>query len=123
MREVAPLGSARLDIGRRFRIVQPRLKPMVWTVTRLHPGKSFSWQAGTLGVVITARHEIETEDAGSSVRLTLEFEGLLGGILARLMRRTNLRYLRMEAEGLKMRCEHDATGSENPAIASTEQSQ
>lgn len=112
--EVVPLGSARLEIGHRFRIVQPRLKPMVWAVTQLHPGKSFSWRTQAPGVVLSARHEIETEGAGSRVRLCLKFEGLLGGAVAWRMREINLRYLRMEAAGLKARCERSPDDPQTP---------
>lgn len=119
IRKVAPQGPAKLDLGHRFRISQPRLQPMVWTVTRLQPGTSFSWQTRMPGVVLTARHEIASENAGSRVRLGLEFAGCLGDVVAWLTRNINRRYLRMEAEGLKARCERGCDGLQRPAHAKT----
>jgi hypothetical protein len=45
------------------------------------------------------------DDNRTLVRQTLDQQGLAGAIVGRLMRRTTCRYLEMEGQGLKGRCE------------------
>jgi len=56
-------------------------------------------------VRVTGRHQVKDVDNGSRVRLSLEFSGFLGPLMARVFRGLNLRYLDTEAKGLKDRCE------------------
>lgn len=49
-----------LAIGSRTRIKQPRLRESVWQVTE-HNDRGFSWESRSLGVVTTARHQVEPD--------------------------------------------------------------
>ena len=91
--------------GMRLLIRQPRLPPAVWRLTELKEGRSFQSVTGGPGVKVIARHGVEPALSGSRVTLSLEFAGFLGGIVGRLTRGLNERYLALEAAGLKQRSE------------------
>ena len=101
---VVRLSASPLQVGSRARIHQPQLPPAFWRVTELTPGASFTWVSVALGVRVTARHTIDAIPTGSSVTLSIRYDGVLGGLLARWIRKLNERYLAMEANGLKARC-------------------
>ena len=97
----------------------PRPRPPTWLVattllltaaarSAIEPERSFTWTTGSLGVQVTARHAVEPAGHGSRATLSLQFGGLLGGLVARLTRGLNNRYLGIEADGLKRRSEDDA---------------
>jgi len=105
-------GIKRLDdgafaVGTRAVIRQPRLPPALWTITDIEPGRSFTWVSRAPGLTVVARHWVEplghTRSRGI---LSLEYRGLLGGILATLTKRITERYLALEAKGLKARSEN-----------------
>ncbi len=101
MRRVQRLDDGALAVGSRVRIKQPRLVPVVWTVTELDPGRSFTWQAEGAGVRSEASHEVRAMGAGTSeVRLTFDQAGPLSPMVGALLGRLTRRYVRMEAEGL-----------------------
>jgi uncharacterized membrane protein len=93
-----------LQIGSRVRIHQPKLPPAFWRVTELNPGASFTWVSRAPGVRVTARHTVAAVVNGSYVTLSIHYEGLLGGLLARWVGNLNEEYLAVEASGLKARC-------------------
>lgn len=105
MTSVQRLDSGPLAPSSRARIRQPKLLPAVWQVTALEPERSFTWTTGSPGVRVTARHSVEPTGNGSRATLSLQFEGLFGGLVARLTRGLNNRYLGIEAAGLKRRSE------------------
>jgi uncharacterized membrane protein len=95
-----------LAVGKRFEIKQPKLPPLVWEVTDLAPGVSWTWAQRSSGVSTLAHHTLTpTDDDRTLVRQTLDQQGLGGAIVGRLMARTTRRYLEMEAQGLKGRSE------------------
>jgi carbon monoxide dehydrogenase subunit G len=98
--DAGPLGP-----GSQARIRQPKLLPALWTVTALATGHSFAWTTGGPGVRVVARHAVEAVGRGSRATLSLQFGGVLGGLVARLTRGLNNRYLNLEAAGLKSRSE------------------
>lgn len=102
---VRRLEAGPLRVGSRTAIRQPRLPPATWTVTSIEPGRGFTWITKSPGVTITARHVVEPAPAGCRATLSLEFSGLFGGLVARLTRGLNERYLTIEANGLKRRSE------------------
>lgn len=95
-------------VGARAKLKQPRVPPVVWTVTALDAGRSFEWRNSSPGMRSVAGHRIEPTDGGSKVTLWVEQTGILatlfGGRIAKLTRE----YLQMEAEGLKRRSESAA---------------
>lgn len=101
---VKMLSPGPLQIGSRVRIHQPRLPPAWWQVTDFNPGARFTWISRAPGVRVTARHTAEETDAETRATLSIQYEGWLGGLLARWVGELNQRYLAMEASGLKARC-------------------
>jgi uncharacterized membrane protein len=106
MTSVRGLDGPRPVLGARFEVRQPRLRPAVWTVTRLVEGAAFDWESRAPGVRTLGTHLLEP--TGSSTRLTLAIEqsGALAWPLAFLAARTIRRYLAMEAAGLATASTH-----------------
>ncbi|MGA8278650.1 MAG: SRPBCC family protein [Rhodanobacteraceae bacterium] len=107
---VTPLGVSNLEIGARFRVLQPKLRPATWEVVSVREGQGFVWQAGSPGLAMSAGHVVEPTGP-ESCKLTLEFTfsgrlsplaGLLAGSLTR-------RYIATEAASLKVVAEADGS--------------
>ena len=99
-------GGAPLATGKRARIKQPRLPVTTWTVTALHPGRSWTWAARSPGVNVVADHIVEPlADGRTRAVLTIDQRGVLGRPIGWVARGLTRRYLRMEAEGLRRRSE------------------
>jgi hypothetical protein len=95
-----------LGVGKRFEIKQPRMPKLVWEVTEVLPGASWTWVQRSPGGSTVARHDVvATTDSQTLVRQRLDQRGLLGVLMARLMRGMSTRYLELEAQGLKKRSE------------------
>jgi uncharacterized protein YndB with AHSA1/START domain len=105
MRRVERLDKGPLAAGSRVRIKQPKLPGGVWTVTEVRAPNTFSWVLRSPGVVATGTHSVWPAPAGSRVEFALAFTGLLAGLVARIGRRLTERYLELESQGLKRRCE------------------
>ena len=103
---LAGLDGPDLAVGRRFEIDQPRLPTLRWEVTDVVPQSSWTWVQHPPGGVTTAHHDVvETAEGTTVVRQELDQRGIVGAAVAVLMRRTTKRYLAMEGDGLKARCE------------------
>ena len=99
-----------LAVGSRVEIVQPRIPKATYTVTALEPGRSFTWEQRQPGSTVTAHHECHPlPDGGTRGELTVTMTGALGGLVGRLYRNLTVRYLTMEAAGLKARAEGSAS--------------
>lgn len=95
-----------LAVGKRFEIRQPKLPTLVWEVTDVTPGVSWTWAQRSAGCSTLAHHTLTPiGDGHTLVRQALDQQGLAGAIVGRLMRRTTRRYLEMEAQCLKGRSE------------------
>lgn len=94
-----------LRVGERVRVRQPRLPAAVWTVTRVEPGRSFSWVSHAPGLHSAADHEVRSDPDGCTLVLRFGQTGPLGRLAWPLMARTVRRYVDLEAEGLKRRAE------------------
>ncbi|OBG28826.1 SRPBCC family protein [Mycobacterium sp. 852002-51057_SCH5723018] len=104
--ELVGLDGPELAVGKRFQIKQPKLPTLVWQVTDLEPGVSWSWAQRSAGGSTRAHHTLSPlSEGGTLVRQTLDPRGPIGAIVGRLMRGTTRRYLAMEAQGLKARSE------------------
>jgi hypothetical protein len=93
-----------LAAGSRARVRQPKLRPAVWQVTELDD-KGFTWVTRSPGMQIRAGHLVEANGAGSRVTLSLAFSGFFAPLAVRVYRNLTQRYLAIEAEGLRKRCE------------------
>jgi uncharacterized protein YndB with AHSA1/START domain len=101
--------DAPLRLGSRARIHQPKLPPALWRVTRLDEGRGFTWVSTGPGIRVTADHSVEPRASGTQATLSIRYEGWLAGVLAVVTRGINLRYLHLEATGLKARAEGKTT--------------
>jgi uncharacterized protein YndB with AHSA1/START domain len=108
VRSIRLLDKGPLAVGTRALIRQPKFPPAVWTITAIVPGKSFTWKSGAPGIWVYAHHSVESTGGGTRATLTLHYEGLLGGLMARLTRGITNRYLGYESAGLKRRAEGGA---------------
>ncbi|BAX91656.1 SRPBCC family protein [Mycobacterium shigaense] len=95
-----------LAVGRRFAINQPGMKKLVWEVTEIEPGASWTWVTRSPGVLVTAQHYVTARPGGPTlVHQQLDQRGLLGALAGRLMAKKTRRFLELEAHGLKARSE------------------
>ncbi|OBI37716.1 SRPBCC family protein [Mycobacterium colombiense] len=103
---LAGLEGSSLAVGRRFAIKQPGMSKLVWKVTEIAPGRSWTWVQNSPGVRVTARHEVIAQPGGRTlVRQQLDQRGALGALVGRLMAKKTKRFLQLEARGLKARSE------------------
>jgi uncharacterized membrane protein len=103
---IVALDDPELRPGARFEIRQPKFPKLVWTVTEVEPGSSWTWVTHSPGAATTASHHVRAAGPDRTVVLqVLGQRGLLGGLVARIMAGTTRRYLQMEADGLKARSE------------------
>jgi uncharacterized membrane protein len=95
-----------LAVGKRFAIKQPGMQKLVWRVTEIDPGSSWTWVQRSPGVLVTARHDVISQPGGHTlVRQKLDQRGVLGSLVGRLMVKKTKRFLALEAQGLKARAE------------------
>jgi uncharacterized membrane protein len=100
------LDGTALAVGRRFAIKQPGMPKLVWEVTHIEPGASWTWAQRSAGSRVTASHYVSAQPGGKTlVRQQLEQSGPLGALVGRLMVKKTKRFLEMEARGLKARSE------------------
>jgi uncharacterized protein YndB with AHSA1/START domain len=96
------LDGAAVEVGRRYRIEQPKMPKLVWVVTEVDPGRSWTWEQRSPGGVTVATHEVLAVDGGRTlVRQRLDQRGPVGALVGRLMKRLTVRYLELEGQGLK----------------------
>ncbi|MGA8262335.1 MAG: SRPBCC family protein [Arenicellales bacterium] len=106
---VESLGLPALSIGARYKVVQPKLRPTVWSVVELSPGSHFSWDSRSPGVRVLAAHELRSVSAWStSVSLRVAFSGPLSGFVGLIAGRLTREYVEREAAALKQRVERGA---------------
>ena len=104
--KVRRLDSGAVAVGNRFVIHQPKLPPAKWILTALdNAGRSFTWETRGPGMLLQAQHGVEDIAGRSRAQLAIRFSGFLGPLFARLTAKLNDRYLALEANGLKARCE------------------
>ena len=98
--------GAGLAVGKRFAIKQPGMSKLVWKVTEIDPGSSWTWVQRSPGVRVSARHwVIPQPDGRTLVCQQLDQGGVLGALVGRLMVKKTKRFLELEANGLKARSE------------------
>jgi uncharacterized membrane protein len=110
-----------LEVGSRFEIRQPRFPKLVWEVTDVDPGTSWTWRQRSFGAVTRATHEVVALGPDRTlVRQRIDQRGPLGVVVGRLTRRLTRRYLDLEGRGLKARCERPGadSGSDTSTVGS-----
>jgi uncharacterized membrane protein len=95
-----------IEVGKRFEISQPRLPKLVWEVTAVDPGSSWTWRVHSPGATTVATHEVVPQGEGRTlVRQRIDQTGPLGVVVGALLRRQTRHYLEIEGVGLKARSE------------------
>lgn len=113
---IVALDGPGIEIGKRFRIKQPRLPAVVWEVTEVDPGTSWTWRQRSPGNTTLATHRVVEQDNGRTlVEQRIDQRGPGGVIVGVLMRRMTKRYLAMEAAGLKACSEERRRHRASPA--------
>jgi hypothetical protein len=103
---IESIGSKSLGLGARFKVLQPKLRPAVWTVTDLEPLKGFTWESRSPGMRVVAEHAIHASTGTESkVILRVTFSGFFGAVVGRLLRGLTKSYLAKESASLKQRVE------------------
>ena len=95
-----------LAVGSRALVRQPKLPPAKWQVTEFEEGRCFVWVSRGPGFSVVARHAVDGRMGGSRASLSMDYSGAVGWLMARLMRGLIERYISLEANGLKARCEN-----------------
>jgi uncharacterized protein YndB with AHSA1/START domain len=102
VRKLTPLDGPALEVGHRFEIDQPRFPKLVWEVTGVEPGTSWTWRQHSPGGTTLASHEVVARERGGSlVRQRIDQRGPVGVVVGLLTRGLTRRYLDLEATGLK----------------------
>ena len=102
---VTRLDEGPLAVGSTARIVQPKQRPRIWTVTRLEVGRLFEWRT-TLGwLTMVGRHRIEPVGTGCRNVLDLDLEGFGAGPFGTLAGRQFRAALHTENAGFKKAAE------------------
>ena len=100
------LGGGPFKVGSRLLIRQPKFPPAMWKVTAIEPGRGFTSVSIGPGFRAIARHSVEPTAAGSRATLSLELQGIFGGMFGSMTKGITERYLALEATGLKARSEN-----------------
>jgi uncharacterized membrane protein len=104
---VERLEDGAFGLGSRARVKQPKLPPLVWTVTDFQPGRAFTWTASSGGVTSVGEHRLRPgDDQTCTVTLAIRQSGPLAPVVGLLISRMTRRYVNIEAQGLKQRCEN-----------------
>ena len=113
---IVALDGPGIDVGKRFKIKQPRLTSLVWKVTEVGPGVSWTWRQKSLGGTTLASHEVVPQGPDRTlVRQRIDQRGPVGVMVGVLIRRLTRRYLDLEAQGLKSCSEQRRGRHRSPA--------
>jgi uncharacterized membrane protein len=106
VKSITALDGPQLALGARFAIEQPRLPKVVWEVTAVDPGHSWTWRSRSLGTTTCGWHEVTPlHDRRTLVRQGIDQRGPLAPVVGLLVARLTQRYLELEAKGLKAQSE------------------
>lgn len=106
VKSIKRIGDGPFAVGSRAVIRQPKFPPALWKVVAIEPGTSFTWVSVGPGLRVVARHAVEPTPGGSRAMLSLDLQGILGGVFGRMTKDITERYLAFEANGLKARSEN-----------------
>lgn len=103
---VEVLNTSELKLGNRYKVFQPKLQLVVWTVTELNAA-NFTWESKSPGMHMVAEHVVKPISANQSeVTLTLAFNGWLGNLIGKLYGKMTEEYVQTEAQSLKKKVEN-----------------
>ena len=102
---VERLESGEMRVGSTARIKQPGQRPAVWTVTAISRPELFEWQTKSMGVAIVGRHRLAPAAGGCRNTLTVDVNGVGGGLIRRLFGRKLRETIETENIGFKRAAE------------------
>lgn len=108
---VEPLTGQGLQVGARYRVTQPKLRPGIYEVTERIPHQAFTWVQRVPGAMMIADHRLSPCDKGTEVELSFSTEGLVGAVIGGIYSKLISSYVRTEAKSLKTHCELLAAAS------------
>jgi hypothetical protein len=92
-------------VGSSVRMKQPGQPVAVWTVTKMDPGREFSWQTKRMGLTMAASHRLSADGGSCRNELILDLTGpaarLFGMVFGGMVRTA----LETENAGFKARAE------------------
>ena len=104
--KVEVLNTPELKLGNRYKVFQPKLQPVVWTVTELNSA-NFTWESKSPGMHMVAEHIVKSVSANQSeVILTFAFNGWLGNLIGKIYGKMTEEYVQTEANSLKKKVEN-----------------
>ena len=103
--KVEVLNTPEIKLGNRYKVIQPKLQPVVWTITELNSA-NFTWESKSPGMHMVAEHVVKPVNANQSeVTLTFAFNGWLGNLIGKMYGKMTEEYVQTEAQSLKKRVE------------------
>ena len=92
-------GPAEPAVGSRYELEQPGTGKGEYEITEWDPAaRRFVWQQQAPGVTVVASHAVVPTPTGSRLNLDVEFSGILGRTMGRLMKKRATAMVRSEAE-------------------------
>ena len=103
--KVEVLDTPEIKLNNRYKVFQPKLQPVVWTITELNSA-NFTWESKSPGMHMVAEHTVKSVNANQSeVTLTFAFNGWLGNLIGKLYGKMTAEYVQTEAQSLKKKVE------------------
>ena len=100
------LTPAPITEGSRVRLRQPKLPEGTWDITVWDAPSYFEWTQKSSGTTSVAGHRVEALGEGRArLTLTLDMRGLLIPIMTLFYKGLTMRYMDLEAEGMKRAAE------------------
>jgi uncharacterized protein YndB with AHSA1/START domain len=99
---IAAQGNANPVVGASYLLEQPKLQPATWVITSYDPPSGFTWKTAGPGYRVVGDHQITpTNDGQSQVTLSIQYSGLLGGLIGLASGKLTMEYITREAAALK----------------------
>ena len=103
--KVEMLNTPELKLGNRYKVFQPKLQPVEWTVIELTKS-NFTWESKSMGMHMVAEHILTSKSANQTeLTLTFAFNGWLGSFIGKMYGKLTAEYIQTEAQSLKKRIE------------------
>ena len=92
---------------------------MVWRVSEYEQGRLFTWEARSPGILVVGRHAVQASGRGCVVTLGVDQRGFMAPLVKFLWGKLTRRYVEIEAQSLKKRCESIVVSvPQNPRVPS-----
>ncbi|WP_188932419.1 SRPBCC family protein [Puia dinghuensis] len=102
---ISTLNNASVEVGTKLRVLQPKLSPAIWIITKIDQDKILIWEKRSLGLKMISEHLIHSDANETKVTIRMNYEGPLAGLIYQLTRSLTNRYMTMEINGLKKESE------------------